>query len=206
MNMPFRCSRLFIFKDPDPSREKYPTLYQYAYKPANEVLDETFSDPLLKGLISVYWGFLGLPPTRLSFAYLAMLFFTYIEFKPFHLRGGSQALSNALTNRFFPRAARFAYNCGVKKILLEGGRIAGVATEQGEQIKTRYVVSNVSPVATYTRLLDPEAVPGNVFHGNAGQDPQPIGLCPFYRVRSRAPGIGYHRIHDLSFRSYGYHG
>jgi len=169
----------FYFKDPDPSREKYPVLYHYAFKPAKEVLDELFSDPLLKCLISVYWGFLGLPPTRISFAYLAMLFFSYIEFKPFHIRGGSQALSNALINRFLSHGGTARFNCGVNKILLDKGRIEGVVTEQGERINSRYVVSNVSPVATYTRLLDPEFVPENVFHAMRGRTLSVSGLALF---------------------------
>ena len=57
----------FYFKDPEPSREKYPVLYHYAYKPAIEVLNELFTDPLLKAVISSYWGFLGLPPTPVVF-------------------------------------------------------------------------------------------------------------------------------------------
>jgi phytoene dehydrogenase-like protein len=44
----------FFFKDPAPSRDKYPVLYSHAFKPANEVLDEIFTDPLLKGILSVY--------------------------------------------------------------------------------------------------------------------------------------------------------
>jgi phytoene dehydrogenase-like protein len=175
----FQMLSVFIFKDPDASREKYQTLYKYAYKPVKEVLDELFKDPLLKCLLSVYWGFLGLPPTRISFAYLAMLYFTYIEFKPFHIRGGSQALSNALMNRFISHGGTARFNCGVNKIILDKGRIEGVVTEQGERINSRYVVSNVSPVATYTRLLDPESVPENVFFEMRGRSLSPSGFVLF---------------------------
>ena len=177
----------FYFKDPDPSREKYPVLYHYAFKPAKEVLDELFSDPLLKCVVSLYWGFLGLPPSRVSFAYLAMLFFSYIEFKPFHIRGGSQALSNALINRFLSQGGAVRFNCGVNKISLDKGGIAGVVTEHGERIKSRYVVSNVSPVATYTRLMDPGSVPENVFHEMRGRSLSVSGLALFIGF-DREPG------------------
>jgi phytoene dehydrogenase-like protein len=169
----------FYFKDPEPSREKYPVLYHYAYKPAIEVLDELFSDPLLKAVISSYWGFLGLPPTRLSFAYLAMLFFMYIEFKPFHLKGGSQALSNALIDRFLSQGGAVRFSCGAEKILVEQGAVAGVATEWGDAIRTRYVVSNASAVTTYGRLLDPDWVPGSVFRELRGRSLSPSGFVLF---------------------------
>ncbi len=159
----------FIFKDPDVSRQKYPTLYEYAFKPASEVLDECFSDHLLKSVLSVYWGYLGLPPTRLSFAYLAILFFTFMEFKPFHLKGGSQALSNALANKFMSHGGTIRFNCGVEKILVENGVIQGVVTEHGDEIKARYIVSNASPVATYASLIDPGEVPDMVFREMRGR-------------------------------------
>jgi phytoene dehydrogenase-like protein len=169
----------FYFKDPDPSREKYPILYHYAYKPAIEVLNELFTDPLLKAVISSYWGFLGLPPTRLSFAYLAMLFFVYIEYKPFHLKGGSQALSNALINRFVSQGGVVRFHCGVDRILVKGGRIEGVVTESGEKVQTRYVVSNASPVTTYTRLLEPDNVPEYLFREMRGRSLSPSAFVLF---------------------------
>jgi prolycopene isomerase len=149
----------FYFKDPDASRQKYPVLCQYALKPACEVLDPLFQDPLLKAVVSVYWAYLGLPPTRLSFAYLALLLFTYIEFKPCHLKGGSQALSNALLNRFLAGGGAARFGCGARRIVVEGGAVRGVITDDGELARTRYVVSNVSPLATYLEMMDPEEVP-----------------------------------------------
>lgn len=163
----------FYFKDPEPSRGKYPVLYSYAYKPAGEVLDELFTDPLLKAVISSYWGFVGLPPNRLSFAYLAMLFFMYIEYKPFHLKGGSQALSNALVDRFSARGGTVRFGCGADKILVGNGRVQGVVTETGEQIEASYVVSNASPITTYNILLDRATVPPAVFREMSGRSLSP---------------------------------
>ncbi|MBI5585417.1 MAG: NAD(P)/FAD-dependent oxidoreductase [Deltaproteobacteria bacterium] len=163
----------FYFKDPEPSREKFPVLYRYAYKPAIEVLDELFSDPHLKAVLSSYWGFLGLPPTRLSFAYLAMLFFVYIEYKPFHLKGGSQALSNALLDRFLTQGGTARFSCGAERIRLSNGNVAGVVTETGEEIAARYVVSNASPVTTYTGLLGPENAPESVLREMHGRSLSP---------------------------------
>jgi prolycopene isomerase len=149
----------FYFKDPDPSREKYSILYSHAFKPAIEVLDELFSDPLLKAVISVYWGYLGLPPTRLSFAYLAILFFAFIEFKPFHIKGGSQALSNVLINRFLSNGGTVRFNCAAKKIIVENGSVKGVITENGDHIPAKHIISNASQVSTYVQLIDPRHVP-----------------------------------------------
>jgi len=152
----------FIFRDPAPSRAKYPRLYQYALRNSKEILDEYFSDPLLKAVLSVYWGYLGVPPTRLAFAYLCMVLFQYMEFKPFHVKGGSQALSNAILNKFVANGGTVRFNCGAKKISVQDGRITGVTTDDEDEIETNYVISNVSPITLYTRLMDREHVPQDV--------------------------------------------
>ncbi len=148
----------FIFKDPEPSRDKYPNLYKYAFRSSKEMLDEYFSDPLLKAILSVYWGYLGVPPTRLAFGYLAMIFFQYMEFKPYHVKGGSQALSNAILNKFLSYGGTARFNCGAKKIIAGDGQVKGVVTDNDETISTGFVVSNASQISTYTRLLAPEHV------------------------------------------------
>jgi prolycopene isomerase len=147
------------FGDPDITHEKYPLLFRYAFKNTKEVLDEYFSDALLKAVLSVYWGYIGVPPSHMAFAWLAILFFAFLEFKPFHVKGGSQALSNAIVNRFLSYGGTVRFNCGAEKIIVEDGIVKGVVTEHGDQITTRYVVSNASKVTTYTRLIDPEQSP-----------------------------------------------
>ena len=151
----------FIFRDPEPSRDKYPNMYRYALRNAKEVLDDYFKDPVLKAVISVYWGYLGVSTDQLSFAYLAMLFFQYIEFKPFHVKGGSQALSNAILNAFLVAGGRARFNCGAQRILVEDNQVIGVVTDEGDTIETRYVVSNISPMETYTNLVGKNLIPDN---------------------------------------------
>jgi phytoene dehydrogenase-like protein len=152
----------FIFRDPEPSREKYPNLYQYALRNAKEILDDYFSDPLLKAVLSVYWGYIGVPPTRLAFAYLAMILFQYMEFKPFHVKGGSQAISNAILNKFISNGGTARFSCGAQKIIVDGGQVKGVISGDGDQVATRHVVSNISPLATYNHLMDPAHIPHDV--------------------------------------------
>jgi prolycopene isomerase len=151
----------FIFRDPEPSREKYPHLYRYALQNSKKILDDYFSDPLLKAVLAVFWGYIGVPPTRLAFAYLAMVLFQYMEFKPFHIKGGSQALSNAILNKFLAGGGTARFSCGAKRIVVENGRVKGVVTDDDVEISTDYVVSNASPIATYNHLMDPQQVPAD---------------------------------------------
>ncbi|MBI9087343.1 MAG: NAD(P)/FAD-dependent oxidoreductase [Desulfobacterales bacterium] len=154
---------VFYMRDPDASREKYPLYYRYALKTTQEAMDEFIRDPLLQAVISPYWTYIGLPPEKMAFADMAAMFFAYIEFVPYHLKGGSQSLSNAIADVILSHGGRIRYNCGVKRILVEDGRALGVVTDNGEEIMADAIISNASKLTTYVDLLDREAVPESVF-------------------------------------------
>lgn len=156
--------------------ESYPLYFKYGLKNAQEVLDEFFEDPLLQLTLSIYWGFMGLSPSRLPFTLLAGNIFVYMEFKPFHLKGGSQMLSNALVNQILKNGSDVRFNCATAKILLEEGKVCGVLTEKGDRLNTRIVISNASTIDTYVNLMEPEQVPAGELHTLSGST---IGVSAF---------------------------
>jgi prolycopene isomerase len=147
------------FKDPEFSKAKYPLYCKYALKNAQDVLDEFFTDPYLKAALSLYWGYTAVAPGKMPFSDLAIMLFAYLEFKPYHLKGGSQSMSNALLDGFLKAGGEARFNCEVKKIEVKNGKIAGVVTEDGEMITAGKVVSNASTVRTYIDLMDREDIP-----------------------------------------------
>ena len=153
---------VFYLKDPETSREKYPLYFQYALKDTEQVMAQFIEDLLLKTVLCPYATYVGVPPSKMAFADMAAMFFSYIEFLPAHLKGGSQALSNALANKVIQNGGTIRYSCGVRQILVEGGAVRGVVTETGETIPTRYVISNASKYATYVELMDGAHVPAAV--------------------------------------------
>ena len=82
-----------------------PVLFKYGLRPAKEVLDEYFDDDRLKCALGIYWTYLGQPPSKLPFQDLALTLFAYFAFKPWHIRGGSQAMSESHP-RFLPGRGR----------------------------------------------------------------------------------------------------
>lgn len=158
----------FFFKDPEASREKYPTFCRYALMPAQQVLDAHFTDPLLKAAVAIYWSYMGLPPSRLTFYDLAVVLWAYIEFKPFHIRGGSQALSSALLDAFREAGGTARFNCPADRVMVSGGRVHGVVLGNGDAVTARCVVSNAGPLTTYRELMAPDQVPDAVFRTLGG--------------------------------------
>ena len=150
---------VFYLKDPETSRAKYPLYFQYALKNTQQVMAQFITDPLLTAVLSPYATYVGVPPSQMAFADMAAMFFSYIEFLPYHLKGGSQALSNALANKIIQNGGTIRYNCGAAKIVIENGSVCGVITETGEKVPSRYVISNASKYATYVELMDDIHVP-----------------------------------------------
>jgi phytoene dehydrogenase-like protein len=170
---------IYFMHDPDASKEKYPLYFKYALKSSQEVLDEYLQDPYLKMAIAAYWGYIGLPPSRLSFTDLAMLLWAYTEFKPYHLKGGSQALSNAILDTFLQAGGRVRFNCAVRKILMAAGRVKGVQTEDGDEVSADYVISNASTISTYMELVDPAFAPPDKLRQLGSRSLGPSAFCVY---------------------------
>jgi len=168
---------IYFLHDPEASRDKYPLYFRYALKSSQEVLDEFLKDPYLKMTIVSYWGYVGLPPSRLSFTDMAMLLWAYTEFKPYHIKGGSQALSNAILDTYINAGGRVRFNCAVKKILLSDGRVKGILTENGDEITADYVISNASTITTYADLIGPQAAPADKLRSLGSRSLGPSAFC-----------------------------
>ncbi len=153
---------VFYFKDPDASREKYPLYYQYALKTVDEVMNRFIHDPILQAAISPYWTYMGLPPKYMSIVDMAAMFFAYLEFKPYHLKGGSQTLSNALADTIIKNNGTIRFNCAAEKIIVKKGVVQGVITDKGEEIAAKYVISNASKINTYVDMMDMDQIPDEV--------------------------------------------
>lgn len=152
----------YFMQDPEATPEKYPTYFKYALKSAQTVMDEYLTDPLLKFAVSPYWSYIGVPPRLMSFQDLASVIVGYCEFKPTHIKGGSQALSNAVADTIIQNGGTIRFANGVKKIIVKKGAVQGVITEKGEEITSRIVISNASKISTFVDMMDPEHVPAEV--------------------------------------------
>jgi phytoene dehydrogenase-like protein len=137
-------------------------LLRHGLRPLQDVLDEHFDDERVAYVLAAYWSYLGQPPSRLPFLDIAILLFAYFEFKPFHIRGGSQMLSSALLDAFERAGGEVRLGTAVERILTRDGAVSGVRLDDGEEVACEAVVSNASPLVTYGRMLDPAVVPDAV--------------------------------------------
>lgn len=158
----------FYLNDPDINQKKYPLYYKYALKDTQSVLNEYFTNPILKAVITPYWTYMGLPPSKLCFSDMAALLFSYAEFKPYHIKGGSQMLSNCLLETFYRNGGEALFNTEVQKLLVKNNSIYGVKTSDGAEFQSKYVLSNASAISTFVDMLDDDNVSGQVIEPYKG--------------------------------------
>jgi len=154
--------QVLFMNDPAASPEKYPLFFKLALKDAQTVLDQYLDDHALQMAVSIYWSYAGMPPARLSFLDMAVMLWAYIEFKPWHIKGGSQAMSNAILDAFLNFGGSARFNMAARKIVVGGkGEVQSVITEDGEEISTKYVISNAGPITTLIDLVGAEHCPAD---------------------------------------------
>jgi len=126
-----------------------------------QALNREISDPKLKALFCDIWGYYGLPPSRLSWQLFAVANASYIEHGPYHVKGTSQALSNAFVAAIEENGGKVHLRNGVKKIKVAGGKVTGVVTDEGETVNASYIVSNANPITACYDLIGKENVPAS---------------------------------------------
>jgi phytoene dehydrogenase-like protein len=153
-------------KDEALLKSSCPNYVKYGLKDLKSVLDEFFNDEQIKTVLAAYWCYVGLPPSQIAFIDLAVMLYCYGAFKPWHIVGGSQALSSALLESFLDAGGEVRFNCAVDKILTSETsgtlKATGIRTEFGEELKSNWVVSNASSVLTYGELLDTPTMPKEI--------------------------------------------
>ena len=76
-----------------------------------------------------------------------------------HAIGGMGAITQAMAKAAAARGAEIRVSAGVREVIVENGRAAGVVTEAGETIRAKAIVSNLNPKLLYRELIDATHLP-----------------------------------------------
>jgi len=169
---------------------RMPHFFRYAPTTWSQVLNRDVKDPLARAVLSQYWGYVGLPPSKISFLYFATTLAAYVKSGPAFPKGRSQALSNAFVARIEQLGGEVRMNCGVQQITTSHGRITGVITEGGEEICTDWVVSNADPISTCRELISLDHVPQAFFRKLQSSELSPSTLNVYLGINKPAKALG----------------
>ena len=148
------------------SLEQQRDLLDLFTRSAGEMLDERFENDLVKAL----FGFDAIvgnyaSPYAAGSAYV-MLHHAFGEVNGKkgvwgHAIGGMGAISQAMAHAARSHGADIDTDAGVREVIVENGRAAGVSLDNGETIRAKYVVSGVNPKLLYTQLIPSGALAPN---------------------------------------------
>ena len=149
-----------------------------------DYLARRFADARLRAVVSARWGDHGLPPSQCAFLAHAMITRHYLDGAVYPV-GGAGSIAAAMNDVITGAGGQVRTRAEVARILVRGGRAAGVRLRSGEEILAPVVISDAGARNTYLRLL-PEDVPVP-FRAQLAAVPPGMGFVTLYLGLS-APG------------------
>ena len=93
-----------------------------------------------------------------------------------HAIGGMGAITQAMAKAARGHGVEIETDAGVREVIVERDRAAGVILDNGATVRARYVVSGVNPKLLYTRLVPADALPPvSTASGNGAMAPARSG-------------------------------
>lgn len=111
------------------------------------------SDARVAQMIDHFTQYVGSAPDQ-SPAVLCSIAHLQTDEGVWYPRGGTRAVPDALVRLAGELGVELRTGVSAERIVVEGGQVRGVATEQGEMIHAEAVISNCDTVRTHRELLD----------------------------------------------------
>ncbi|MEH6789291.1 1-hydroxycarotenoid 3,4-desaturase CrtD [Parasphingorhabdus sp.] len=125
------------------------------YESLWKVLGEHFDDPRLRQLFGRYTTYCGSSPFQTP---ATLMLIAHVESQGvWKIRGGMNALANALEKVAIKNGARFRYDAPVAGISVARGRVTGVTLASGEAMAAGSVICNADPAALGSGLFGADA-------------------------------------------------
>ncbi|MCU0599454.1 MAG: NAD(P)/FAD-dependent oxidoreductase [Desulfobacterales bacterium] len=138
-----------------------PKIARYGGSVFQEILDESLAHPRLKAVISGFWGYLGLPPSKTSALILSAFNASICNHGNYFPAGGITVLVDQLKDAVIKKGGEISFKSKVEKILIRDGRACGIRVAGGDEIFAHRVVSNIDATATFFQMVGEEYLPAD---------------------------------------------
>ena len=78
-------------------------------------------------------------------------------------RGGMGAISNAIAGALQEHGGEIRTNAGVQQVIVRNGKAIGVLLENGDELQSRIIVSNLDAKRTFTKVMDKKDLPEGIY-------------------------------------------
>jgi phytoene dehydrogenase-like protein len=169
----------------------FPALARWKRATWRELLEHHVHDELLISVLSERCSYVGLPPSRVSALSMATMFVAYFEGGTWRVAGGYQRLADAFVESI--RAAGSSVELGhrVERLLVEKGRVVGVALGDGREIRARRVVSGADARATLLSMLGREHLAPGIVDALERREPSLSFVVVHVGVKRDLSGLPY---------------
>lgn len=123
--------------------------------PYESLLRRRLPSDLTRGPVAAFAAHGGVGPSVPGSAAFAFWQAAYHLHGQWHARGGAGALVDALVGRLTAEGGELRGSAKVTRITTQSGRVVGVRTEGGEEIRCRAVITACDPSRALFDLLDP---------------------------------------------------
>lgn len=138
----------------NPSMMKYSKYFLLNFETS---LCKFFKSDVIRASMCLQSYFIGLPPA-LCPGYVAFLAYSEHE-GVFYPRGGMAEIPRGIARVFEENGGEIRFNARVKRVLTDGRRARGVELEDGTQITSDIVVSDINAKTLYLELIGEEKLP-----------------------------------------------
>jgi phytoene desaturase len=159
-------------------------------------------DPQLAAVLSVLWGYHGLPPSRLNAATSIMSWGSYHVAGAYYPTGGSMAVSRALEKTIRAYGGEIRYRQTVNRIEMREGRAVAAETAQGLRVEAEVFVSNANPRDTLLKFVGRDKLPAYYVRKVQSDTPSLSCICVYLALERDLLAEGWPHHELLLFTTY----
>lgn len=126
---------------------------RWCKRTTQEVIDEITDNPDLAAAFAAQWFDHGGRPSKASFAMHALITGSYLESGAWYPAGGGAAIAEHILPTITKAGGEARANNKVETLVIEDRRAVGVRTADGEEIRARFVISDIGARETVNHLL-----------------------------------------------------
>jgi phytoene dehydrogenase-like protein/ferredoxin-NADP reductase len=186
------------------NQEEFSTLISCFGKTLADVMNPLIKSEAARTVLNVICGYYCNCPSKLSFLTYALGTASYLRFGPWHIKGKSQALSQAFVDSIEDMGGEVWLRNGAARILAENGKVKGVVAQDGTEIICPTVISNANPYVTCLDLIGRENTPDwylkriGAWTGGASTVNLYLGMdCPYEELGLRNHETFYSDRYDV---------
>lgn len=167
-----------------------------------DLLERFLKDRKLQAVISGFWGYLGIPPSKVSSLVLSGFNASVCNHGNYFPVKGIPGILEPLRRGITGRGGSIFTNSGVSKIIMENGKARGVVLKSGDSIRGKAIISNVDALTTLFDMVGEEHLPPEYSERLRGLKPTLSALSVYLGIRNDIPLPKNLSVANLVYPSY----